>query len=150
MGGEVYITGLCTTVIAKRTAVVCALVVDYFDHVTPFYHSSIVCPFVILSVGCLFFFIFTLALIQPNIHINVNFSFRCSPPFLICYTFQISTVFPSVCILFLCIERLLLLSYIHFLIVKNQHIKNPILCCDAYKKLGERIRKTVDGLAMSC
>lgn len=55
MGGEVHITGLCNYLIAKCTAVVCALVVDYFDHVTPFYHSSIVCPFITLSVDCLGF-----------------------------------------------------------------------------------------------
>lgn len=52
VGGEVYITGLCTPLIAKHTAVVCALV-DYFDYVTSFYHSSIVCPFITLSVVCL-------------------------------------------------------------------------------------------------
>lgn len=51
MGGEVCITGLGTPLIAA----VCALVVDYFDHVTPFYHSSIVCSFTTLSVGCSFF-----------------------------------------------------------------------------------------------
>lgn len=62
-GGEVYITGLCTPVTAKCTAVVCGLVVNYFDHVSPFYHASIVCPFIALSVGCWGFFIFTLALI---------------------------------------------------------------------------------------
>lgn len=54
MGGEVCITGLCI-LIAKCTAVVRALVVGYFDHVTPFYHSSIVCLFITLSVGCLVF-----------------------------------------------------------------------------------------------
>lgn len=50
-----YITGLCTPLIAKHTAVACALV-DYFGYVTSFYHSSIVCPFITLSVVCLGFF----------------------------------------------------------------------------------------------
>jgi len=55
LGGEVYITGLCAPLITQLSALVCALVVDYFVNVTPFYHSSIVCPFITLSVGCLFF-----------------------------------------------------------------------------------------------
>lgn len=86
-------------------------------------HSSVFCPSVRLNVGC--FFIFALAFISPVTHISVKFSFWCSPSFLICYAFQISTAFFPKCVYSFHKQRGSYGLQSHFLIVKNNHQKIP-------------------------
>ena len=63
MGGEMYITGLCTPLIAKRAAAVCALVVDKFDR-QPFLSFLHCLPLYYIECRLLGFFYF-----HPSSHL---------------------------------------------------------------------------------